>query len=253
KRCSGSFSCGDQKELFYPFWNSERENCGHPDFKVECYTSSAEVSISSVKFRILESNYNTRVIRLARSDYMSGFCPQNPINAQFNEHVLPLAPDTDMLTIYYECRADFSKFVSTYVRNLDCDDDDGKSYYVTRNLSIDFSGICECNVSIPAPRLKLNTLEISPNTENLKKVLEEGFELRGNQECSICISSGGGCGFSQTLSRFVCYCIDEQHNLTCGSGSRNKGKISGLHDLKFFHKSNHLSLVQISLHTHLLI
>ncbi|KFK41093.1 hypothetical protein AALP_AA2G085000 [Arabis alpina] len=81
---------------------------------------------------------------------------------------------------------------------------------------------------------------ISPNTENLKKVLEEGFELRANQDWSMCISSGGACGYNQSLSGFLCYCIDEQHNLTCGSGSENNGKISALCDQMFFHKNHQL-------------
>lgn len=237
KRCSGPFSCGNQKELFYPFWNSERENCGHPEFKVECTTSVAEVSISSVKFRILESNYTTGVIRLIRSDYTSDFCPQNPISAAFNESVLPFAPGTEMLTIYYYCSQDFSHFVSTFVGDLDCENDDRKIYYVTRNLSssllegmsdllYDFRGKCSHNVSIPASRLALNTLEKSPSTDNLKMVLEEGFKLGPNRECLMCKDSGGACVYDQALSRFVCYCIDEQHNDTCPSGSRKKGKIS---------------------------
>lgn len=134
RRCSASFSCGDQKDLMYPFWIPGREDCGHPDFKLECNASFAELTISSVKFRILEMNYSSRVIRLSRSDYISYICPLNPVSAPFEENVIPFAPDTEMLTIYYDCRTELTQSVSTYVGEISCHDD-VRSYYVTRNLS----------------------------------------------------------------------------------------------------------------------
>ncbi|VVA94291.1 unnamed protein product [Arabis nemorensis] len=44
----------------------------------------------------------------------------------------------------------------------------------------------------------------------------------------MCISSGGACGYNQTSSRFVCYCIDEQQNLTCGSRKKDAGIHAGI-------------------------
>ncbi|CAL9224752.1 unnamed protein product, partial [Arabidopsis halleri] len=88
-RCSQPFSCGDQRELFYPFWIPGREECGHPDFMLECNKNFTEVSISAVKFRILDVDYTSGFIRLARSDFISDLCPQDPLNAPFNETVLP--------------------------------------------------------------------------------------------------------------------------------------------------------------------
>ncbi|WZY76238.1 hypothetical protein YC2023_022622 [Brassica napus] len=164
RRCSASFSCGDQKDLMYPFWIPGREDCGHPDFKLECNASFAELTISSVKFRILEMNYSSRVIRLSRSDYISYICPLNPVSAPFEENVIPFAPDTEMLTIYYDCRTELTQSVSTYVGEISCHDD-VRSYY----------GICRRNVSIPASRPALDTLERTPTPDNLKKAFEEGF------------------------------------------------------------------------------
>lgn len=196
--CSQPFSCGNQRNLLYPFWIPSREECGHPDFMLECSGSFAELSISSVKFRILEVNYTSRITRLA--------------------------PDTDMLKIYYEC-PNISHSVTTYVGNIPCDDDH-KSYYVTRNLSSpllrgvsgllnDFKVFCRRNVSIPASRSALNTLERTPTLDNLKKALEEGFKLELNKDCSMCIDSGGSCGYNQVSRRFVCYCEGWTDNHIC--------------------------------------
>ncbi|KAJ0242956.1 Kinase-like protein [Hirschfeldia incana] len=225
RRCSASFSCGDQKDLMYPFWIPGREECGHPDFKLECNSSFAELRISSVKFRILEVNHESHFIRLSRSDYISNLCPLNPVNAPFEENVIPFAPGTEMLTIYYDCRAELSQSVSTYVGELSCHND-VRSYYVTRNLSSplligvrglinDFKGSCRRNVTIPASRPALDTLERTPTPDNLKKALEEGFELTFNEDCSLCIISGGACGYTQLSSRFVCYCEGWDHTDIC--------------------------------------
>lgn len=92
-----------------------------------------------------------------------------------------------------------------------------------------FRGMCKINVSIPASGPSLITLQNFPTQNNLKKVLKEGFELGVNRECSMCINSEGACGYNQSSSGFVCYCIDGRHNHTCGSS--NEGKIACLHVL----------------------
>ncbi|CAN6933754.1 unnamed protein product [Brassica oleracea] len=179
--CSQPFPCGNQNGLLYPFWIAGREDCGHPEFKVNCSGGFAELSISSVKFRILEANYDSRIIRLARSDYIIGdLCPTDTSDMPFNQSVLPLAPSTELLTIYYHCSQDFSH--------------------------------------IPASGPALNTQALNSSTDNLKKALEEGFELGLNQDCSICLTSGGACGYNRSSSGFICYIIEKANNR-----SRNNG------------------------------
>ncbi|KAG7586049.1 Protein kinase domain, partial [Arabidopsis thaliana x Arabidopsis arenosa] len=234
--CSPSFTCGNQSGLLYPFWTAGRKECGHPDFELECGTGFPELSISSVKFRILAANYDSGIIRLARSDKIDDPCRQDSLTTSFNETILPLAPTTDLLTIYYDCSRDFSSFVSTFVKDLDCPDDetdDKGNYYVTRNLPFlllqgnsallnDFGRSCSRNVSIPASRTTLITLESTPSTDNLKKALEDGFDLEVNSDCRTCIDSKGACGFSQTSSTFVCYYIEEPQTPQVDSPARKK-------------------------------
>ncbi|CAH8383107.1 unnamed protein product [Eruca vesicaria subsp. sativa] len=243
KLCSQPFKCGNQTGLLYPFWTYGREGCGHPDFKLEnCNGEFAEFSISSVKFRILEVNYEYRFIRLARSDYIGDLCPKDPLNEPFDESVLPLAPNTTLLTIYYGCSQDLSRYVSTNVGDLSCgaDNDDGRSYYVPRNLSSSlldgirghlyhFDTSCKI-VSIPAYGPRLDTLQINPTRDNFQKALEEGFKVELNQECVKCIDSKGACGYNESSGGFVCYCIDEPLSRTCGSKkkSRSTKAITGI-------------------------
>ncbi|KAF2606521.1 hypothetical protein F2Q68_00045983 [Brassica cretica] len=216
ERCSQPFNCGNQSGLQYPFWTSDREDCGHPDYKVDCGSGFAELSITSVKYRILEANYASGIIRLARSDFIGGLCPKDLLNATFDESVLPLSPNTEFLTIYHDCRQAFPQYVSTYVGDLPCDDDDGNnsggdddriSYYVTRNLSssllngirgqlFDFGSSCT-SVSVRVSGPWLETLQNNRTRDNLQKALAEGFQLGLNQECLSCLDSKGACGFNQ--------------------------------------------------------
>ncbi|KAF8091612.1 hypothetical protein N665_0441s0019 [Sinapis alba] len=220
-RCSRPFSCGNQSGLLYPFWTFGREDCGHPDFKVNCSGGFAEISITSVKFRILEANYDSGIIRLARSDFIGGLCPKDLFNATFNESVLIPSPTTELLTIYHDCSRAFPQYVSTYVGDLPCEVDDGGeriSYYVTRNLSSpvldwirgqlnDFGLSCK-SVSIRVSGPWLETLQKNRTQDNLQKALAEG-----------------ACGFNQNSRGSVCYCIDGDNNRTCSS--RKKGLSSG--------------------------
>ncbi|WZY76236.1 hypothetical protein YC2023_022620 [Brassica napus] len=190
QRCSGPFRCGDQKELYYPFWRSERESCGHPDFKLDCSGEFAELNISSVKYRILSMSYGSPVISLGRSDYIGHLCPADTRDAPFDQSVLQITRDNDLLTLYYDCNS-FSLPATTgsnFFGELGCEDDigDRKSYYVTRNMSSplpnEISGlidkaICRRDVTIPVSINALKEMEGSPSPDSLEKALKQGFEL----------------------------------------------------------------------------
>ncbi|KAL1192382.1 LEAF RUST 10 DISEASE-RESISTANCE LOCUS RECEPTOR-LIKE PROTEIN KINASE-like 1.4 [Cardamine amara subsp. amara] len=217
KRCNGTFTCGDQRDLYYPFWNPDREGCGHPDFKLEC-GQFAEFSVSSVKFRVLEMN--SSIIKLVRSDFINNPCPNYPPNVLFNQSVLPLAPNTEMLTLYFDCKLDFTPSLSPFGAKLVCTDDETDvktNYYVTRNLSstqlqrirglLDDLKECDRNVSIPASGSALTSLQQSLSVDHLEKALTDGFDLGLNQECVKCLNSSGACGYNQRSNKFACYKI----------------------------------------------
>ncbi|CAH2065773.1 unnamed protein product [Thlaspi arvense] len=233
KRCSQPFYCGDQFGLLYPFWILGREDCGHPEFQLNCSNGFAELTILSVKFRILEANYDSHIIRLARSDYVDNLCPSNPLNRQFYQSALELDPDTELLTILYGCKNLSSLFSSSesynYVTKFPCkDDSEGvTNYCVVRNSSSDLFygrfGIDNlkkyCNTDVDIHISGSNTL----HSDNLKKTLQQGFALVLKQDCSICMESKGACGYNQISSGVICYCKDGTHGRKCGSGKRSHG------------------------------
>ncbi|KAF8112822.1 LOW QUALITY PROTEIN: hypothetical protein N665_0060s0005 [Sinapis alba] len=223
--CSRSFSCGYQSGFLYPFWISGRADCGHPDFKLDCSRGFAELSISSVKFRILEVSYESRFIRLARSDYIGDLCPNDPLSMPFDENVLPLVPNTTMLTILLRLRRRL--FTLCFYLYLSCGDD-GRSYYVTRNLSsslldgirghlYDFDASCKINNQTRYDLQKALAKDSKgacgynesaatyrkrkSNLKHLENALHEGFDVKvkiNEQTCEECVSSHEICGFKNT-------------------------------------------------------
>uniref|UniRef100_M4DRD1 Uncharacterized protein n=2 Tax=Brassica campestris TaxID=3711 RepID=M4DRD1_BRACM len=234
KQCSQTFLCGNQGGLLYPFWTPDRETCGYPGFKLNCSQGFAELTVSSVKFRILNANYTSRNIRLARSDYIDNICPSDPLNGPFYQNALQLANDTNLLTMLYDCQ-DLSSIIYSseaynYVTDFQCKEGvKNNNYCVVINSSSSLfngrDGIdymkenCTDYVSMPFSGSNLHTLD----SNNLKKTLEQGFELQLKQDCSMCLESKGACGYDQAFNRFVCYCDDGTHGDTCSSGKTSQG------------------------------
>lgn len=230
--CTPMFRCGNQTYLYYPFWTPDREECGHPDYKVNCSGSFAEFSISSVRFRILEMNYESRIIRLARIDYLNNnLCPLYPKKATINQQILPFSPDTELSTFYYNCPGSTVDVLPNgYIRQLECKDDIGvQSYFVSspsysgNRASLDgLSASCERNIDIPVSRSAMKTIESNQSLEAINKAIDEGFEVIFNSDCSRCVASDGACGFNQSSRAFVCYCTDEPHKHSCHDGKKKK-------------------------------
>ncbi|CAH8277375.1 unnamed protein product [Arabidopsis lyrata] len=216
--CAHPFSCGYHIDLYYPFWTPERKECGHPDFEVNCRRDFAEFSISSVQFRILEMNYESHIIRLARTDYLNNLCPRYPENATINQDVLPFSNDTKLSSFYYDCPYPMVDVQpNDYIRRLNCKDEIGRrSYFVSppshsgdRAILGQLNASCKRNVGIPVSQSVLKT----EKNQRLEDVFNEGFELSFNSECARCVTSGGACGWSST--KFVCYCKDKPREHTC--------------------------------------
>ncbi|XP_010450947.1 PREDICTED: LEAF RUST 10 DISEASE-RESISTANCE LOCUS RECEPTOR-LIKE PROTEIN KINASE-like 2.1 isoform X1 [Camelina sativa] len=238
KHCSPLFKCGNHTELYYPFWTADKEECGHPDFKVNCSGDLAEFSISSVKFQILEMNYESRIIRLARKDYLNNLCPEDSGSAPINQDVLPFSNDTELLTFFYHCPVPSVDFpLGDYTSQLQCGDDtDEKFYFMRKEISSsqepvradEFRSSCKKTIDIPVSRSVLKTAEINQSTETIKKALGKGFEVRFNSDCSRCVHSKGSCGYNQQSRGFVCYCINEPHKHTCGNMGLSKNAKIGI-------------------------
>ncbi|CAA7055619.1 unnamed protein product [Microthlaspi erraticum] len=230
KPCTISFKC-NQTYLNYPFWTPGREECGHPDFKVNCTGEFAEFNISSVKFQVLEMNYVNITIRPARTrDYINdlyyNLCPQYPESILINQDVLPFSEDTVMSSFYYNCsdpKVDVPP--SGYIRKIDCDTDTvGKTYFSLlpshsedRAILDVLSSSCTRNVSIPISQSALRIDERNQSLADIKQALITGFKVRFTSDCSQCVESGGACGHNPNSRAFFCHYRNGAHEDTCGS------------------------------------
>lgn len=228
KLCSQPFSCGDQRDLLYPFWIPGREDCGYPGSMLNCSGEFAELTVSSVKFRILMANYDYNIITLARLDYTDNLCPSNPRNEQFNQSALHFTDHTKLLAILYGC-PDLSSNISSspvynYLTDFQCEDIDREGLrnycFVTNSSSAllymrdgtkDLGKNCKKKVSIPVSDSTLRTLR----SDNPNKSLEQGFDLEIKQDCAMCLKSNGACGYNHTRNEFACFCGDGTHGHNC--------------------------------------
>ncbi|XP_010528495.1 PREDICTED: LEAF RUST 10 DISEASE-RESISTANCE LOCUS RECEPTOR-LIKE PROTEIN KINASE-like 1.4 isoform X2 [Tarenaya hassleriana] len=240
--CSTPFPCGNQNDLSYPFWTKGREDCGPLGFEVDCLGEFPEINISSsVKLQIRAVDYYSGTITFARTDYLNTLCPRNPENITISNDIFNgYAPDTEVMTLYYECSDLPSGFTPNgYVRELGCSNDDGKGYYVSKNFTspvlAPFSSSlnelirsCKQSVNIPASGPALIELDRNLTRGNLQKALSEGFQVTLKKDCEKCIYSNGSCGYNHSLGGFVCYCTDKPHRHTCGSKTLSPGKRIGI-------------------------
>ncbi|GLT65433.1 hypothetical protein SLA2020_378670 [Shorea laevis] len=246
--CNRTFACGNIGNIGYPFWGSDRpEYCGYPGFQLNCSDSTQEITIGSATYHVLEINNESRVLTVARADYLDDLCPPSLINTTLNPDLFEFTPDAQVINLYYDCLLPppppptpltptpipnpetdeyFNHFTCNGYRNT-C------GYYLTRNLSelpppahiaiSGFLGTCGDRVVLVANKSTIQSLVTSQSLseETLVDALENGFGLQWNANnslCDQCRGSGGLCGYNNVSNKFSCYCTDRPHEAICPTG-----------------------------------
>lgn len=106
KNCSRTFTCANFANISYPFYGSDiLAYCGHPGFQLSCNGSSPTISIMSVEYQVVEINSASKVLTIARADYLKSLCPGpaklNSTNLNLN--FFNFASDNVNVAVYYEC------------------------------------------------------------------------------------------------------------------------------------------------------
>ncbi|GLT51597.1 hypothetical protein SLA2020_249970, partial [Shorea laevis] len=103
--CNRTFACGNIENIGYPFWGSDRPDyCGFPGFQLNCGDSTPEITIMSATYHVLGINNESRLLTLARADYLDNPCPTSVINTTLNPDLFEFTPDTQDINLYYHCR-----------------------------------------------------------------------------------------------------------------------------------------------------
>ncbi|KDP33001.1 hypothetical protein JCGZ_13032 [Jatropha curcas] len=267
QNCSGTFDCGNITGISYPFWGSARPNyCGQPDFWLDCTEETAVITITNLTYQVLDIYSESRTLKVARTDYIGGICPNLLHNTTLNSASFNYSSGIRNITLYYDCPARSTAITTPqgFSSQFTCtvNDSDSNGFYVTRRLSgydnaiISFLVSCKNHVTVPATESAVLPIEISPTEENLIAALEEGFGLQwtaNDSTCATCKLSGGICGYNYTTSSFACYCSDQAQPFSCGTTNQqesgDKSNIAvklGIGTIKFCYEHTRLSRNKIS-------
>ncbi|PIN24105.1 Serine/threonine protein kinase [Handroanthus impetiginosus] len=225
--------CGNIRGLGYPFWGGNRNaSCGHPGFELNCQNEVLRLNISSMVYRVLEINNTTRTLRVAREDLWDNLCPRVLTNTTLNLTIFDYssAASDENITLYYGCTIAIPPY------NFSCSVNGGNSwnFYVTRENSGLGNGItCNSVISVPvnqtAARALATPTMMSMNL--LQESLNNGFSIQwsaNNDNCNLCVQSGGVCGYNQASGSFSCYCSNGTHQYTCDDDRNGNGVSIGI-------------------------
>ncbi|KAK3425978.1 hypothetical protein EUGRSUZ_F02516 [Eucalyptus grandis] len=238
--CSSTIQCGILQNASYPFWGRSRASyCGLPNFELTCQDNTTPLlNISSQIFRVLQFNDSLKTMTVARNDYWGTLCPASYTNTtQAVTSSFGYTSDTvaSNLTLYYGCEASPTTIASAIVNsqfNCTTNGNNVTGYFITKKVSditnIDptilatYFGGCTTSVVLPANQSAIQEIEWNPTSATVESAIDNGFGLQWtvDDQCTLCLASGGQCGRDNSSGDFACYCQDKSYSSTCSGSSR---------------------------------
>ncbi|KAI3462555.1 hypothetical protein Pfo_019218 [Paulownia fortunei] len=215
--CSQPFQCGSISKISYPFWGGSRPlSCGYPGFELNCQGDVPLLNISSLYYRVLEFNFSTHTLKVARQDLWKTTCPTLLRNTNLNPHLFEIPPysNDENVTLYFDCTNDTSQQQNTLPNQFSCDVNGVTTVNLFRTGDAS-SGpgthiTCNNNISVPVNQSASRALE-SPTASSinvLQDALAGGFFIQwsaDNANCESCERSGGTCVYNRNSASTVCY------------------------------------------------
>ena len=213
--CSCFFECG-KKNFGYPFWGGNRsQDCGHPDFKLECHNNIyPQVKIISRNFYILDTRERDQTLTVVGADMVDDGCPEIPANTTVDDSPFECASNNDKLVYVYNCSNGIPNTVSSELRCARKLEPVYDGYYVfPPEFGVGESQSCSL---INVPFLQKYHTDVMTHFMTAKDALKKGFDLKykedyGQGDCWECLQSGWQCGFNRTLKEFVCFSQPGMH------------------------------------------
>ncbi|XP_008229297.2 PREDICTED: LEAF RUST 10 DISEASE-RESISTANCE LOCUS RECEPTOR-LIKE PROTEIN KINASE-like 2.1 [Prunus mume] len=213
--CSQTFACGPLQGLSYPFTGGARPaHCGPPEFHISCVDDSPELTIMSLRYRVLELDPVHKNLRLVRSDLWNSTCTDKLANVTIKSEFFAHNENDDMeVSIFYGCNSSTitPKPENWFHCNVNLPFND--SYYLIGTVPIDqiMSGV-KCKIETTVPILKTAAAKLVANRSLFQEAIMEGFNVNYthpyDDECAKCVDINGGCGFDSHSSKPVCFCGD---------------------------------------------
>ncbi|KAL0381404.1 UNVERIFIED_CONTAM: LEAF RUST 10 DISEASE-RESISTANCE LOCUS RECEPTOR-LIKE PROTEIN KINASE-like 2.1 [Sesamum angustifolium] len=105
--CSRSFQCGGIGNIRYPFWGDgvQPEECGYSGFQLfNCKGAFPVLDIQPLRYHVLELNFSSRTLKVAREDLLKNACSEVLYNTTLNG-LYDFAPDSndENVTLFFGC------------------------------------------------------------------------------------------------------------------------------------------------------
>ena len=223
--CNSSLQCGRLGNIHYPFWvnGSQPKYCGPPIFGLDCLKDEATMSIPFKKFRVLDLDFRTQTLKIARiNDSSTGriACPLFNTSKDSID-IFRYTSDVTMIIVLRDCPLinDLSsyEYPCSVVNNSQ-----SHSYFVAdESLAKKYVRSCGYNLLFPVSRSASEGLR--NHSLGVGEALGKEFELKwttNKTECEDCMESGGRCGYDRNFNTLSCFCRDKPHQQTCTSSSK---------------------------------
>ncbi|XP_073018630.1 LEAF RUST 10 DISEASE-RESISTANCEUS RECEPTOR-LIKE PROTEIN KINASE-like 2.1 isoform X4 [Primulina eburnea] len=202
KKCRQPFNCGGIRNISYPFWGSNRpEICGFPGFELlNCQFDAPLLNIDSRSYRVLEIDFVSQTLRVARQDLWNTTCPsvlhRTTLDSKLFE--FPSVDSYENVTLYYDCKSKTDPVQAINLQNqFTCDVDGAKTVNLfapggTSGLGSNI--ICSNNISVPVSLSAARALSAPLASKNyLRDALAGGFSVQWLDKinnCESCVESG---------------------------------------------------------------
>ncbi|XP_031274038.1 LEAF RUST 10 DISEASE-RESISTANCE LOCUS RECEPTOR-LIKE PROTEIN KINASE-like 2.4 [Pistacia vera] len=203
EHCRHHFMCG-KFIAGYPFWGGDRPGfCGHKDLELYCKDDTTFMRINHVEYRVLNIDESAQVLKIARQDYLSGFCPPDEklVDTTIDWTLFEYSPGYENFTLRYGVPFDP---IACSIEKME------KHFNYTDGLisKVEFGPMIRFTVNVTV--LKTFLQEAKRSLSGLEEALKQGFEVKwkvnGTEFCDKCIQSNRTCGYDNIKNHTTCYC-----------------------------------------------
>ncbi|CAJ2651475.1 unnamed protein product [Trifolium pratense] len=211
--CENLFSCGNIKQIGFPFWGENRpKGCGYPLLNLTCISDISYITINDVKYQVLEANPILQTLRITREDYLQeGLCPSKHVNTTLDTDLFVYGSYYNNLNFFYDCPPSIT-FPSPS-GHFPCPSNGYSDDFVytwfgsTSNIG---PQAFSCQESMVVPILS-SLFDVS-DFAKIQNAIKDGFVVKwiaGIEDCVKCQKSGGFCGYDWILKHTTCYCRNQ--------------------------------------------
>ncbi|XP_010264788.1 PREDICTED: LEAF RUST 10 DISEASE-RESISTANCE LOCUS RECEPTOR-LIKE PROTEIN KINASE-like 1.2 [Nelumbo nucifera] len=216
-------NCGKGPYISYPFWipSLQQSYCGLPRSEVTCQNSEPVLKMPDGDYLIQDifySNNSFWVVDIRALNNESCLAPLH----NFTLHGTPFEFGDNHFNLFFYYNCSNSPPANHLVYPVTCASNN------TSHLSFAmfvYDGQFGLNLSLATcqsvVRAPIDTTRIQfKEQNNYREILKERFLLQWKpSNCIKCEGSGGRCGLYN--KKFVCFCHDGRHRLSCGDGGNN--------------------------------